>query len=423
MKRYLGITEETERCLKELGPRIEKHLPQMAEHFYLQIPRHAGAFRVISGGSTQIERLKQTLIVWAHGLFGGVYDEAYAAERFRIGYRHVHISLDQRYVISAMSTIRSFLIDCVLEEYPDPVDRRMYARALSRILDLDLNLICESYMRATLESLRKLNSELESVNQRLEQASRTKDIFLSHVSHELRTPLNSILGFTKLILDGLCSNAEEEREWLRDVFSSARHLLDLVNDILDIRRVEEGKLSLRIENLNLQRLIASTLPLITIQAVEKGLHLRNETIGKDLPVAWADEMRVRQVLLNLLNNAVKFTATGSITLRVGLEACASPDLPRGQNMVRIEVEDTGSGIPSGEREKVFDEFVQLGDHSTLKQRGAGLGLAISRRLISLMGGVIALEAGRNGRGTLAWFTLPLAQSSSHPDAADGEGRS
>lgn len=423
MKRYLGITAADERLLVELGPRMEKYFPELAERFYSQIPQHAGAFRVISGGSSQIERLKQTLQVWAHGLFSGRYGDAYAEERSRIGYRHVRIGLQQRFVISAMGIVRSFLIDCLHEEIPDPESRRPYVRALQRILDLDLNLMCESYMNATLEDLRQLNTDLESVNRRLEEASRTKDVFLSHVSHELRTPLNSILGFSKMILDGLCSSPEEERELLRDVFSSARHLLDLVNDLLDLRRVEEGKLSLRIENLNLRDLIDSTLPLVALHAAEKHLELRNETSGQDLPKAWADEMRVRQVLLNLLNNAVKFTSSGSITLRVSPASVSATGQPAErhpeQPMIRIEVEDTGSGIPAAKREKVFDEFVQLGDPSTQKMRGAGLGLAISRRLVGLMGGSIALEAGPNGQGTLAWFTIPQARS--HAPLANSAG--
>lgn len=409
MKRYLGFTSEDERLLIELGPRLEKHFPALAERFYAEIPRHAGAFRVFTGGTMQIERLKQTLQQWARGLFSGQYDEAYAEERFRIGYRHVRIGLEQRYVISAMGAVRSFLVDCLREEIADIQLRRQSARSLHRILDLDLNLMCESYMQARFEDLRRLNAELESLNRRVEEASRAKDVFLSHVSHELRTPLNSILGFTRLILDGVCASPEEERELLRDVFASARHLLDLVNDILDIRRVEEGRLSLRIENVNVPELVASTLALVSVQAAEKHLELRNEASSAELPAAWADQTRVRQVLLNLLNNAVKFTSTGVITVRARTQSGAG----REAAMLRIEVEDTGRGIPAEMREKVFDEFEQLEGSAAQKQRGAGLGLGISRRLVELMGGTIALETGANGRGTLAWFTLPQGSGAAH----------
>jgi signal transduction histidine kinase len=394
-----------------LGPRLEKYFPELAERFYSQIPQHPHAFAVFTGGETQIARLKSTLQVWAHGLFDGVYDDAYARERFQIGYRHVRIGLEQKYVISAMGIVRAFLNDCVFAEVPTQEEGRDFARALNKILTLDLNLMCESYMHATLENLRKLNDQLEGANRELAQASRTKDEFLSHISHELRTPLNSILGFTKMILDGLSATREEEHELLQDVFGSAQHLLGLVNDVLDLRRIEEGKMSLRIESVDLRRLLDSTLPLVAVQAAEKGLRLRNETTAATLPIVWADEMRLRQVLLNLLNNAVKFTPEGSITVRAQLEE----ELPHGADslqprLVRLEVEDTGIGVPEHKRSAAFEEFVQLDQLEARKFRGAGLGLAISRRLVELMGGKIGLDSGRSGRGTLAWLTVPLAET-------------
>ena len=126
------------------------------------------------------------------------------------------------------------------------------AGPLGKILDLDLNLMCESYMHATMQNLRSLNEQMERANRDLAEASHSKDEFLAHVSHELRTPLNSILGFSKLILDGLCTSPEEERQLLQDVFASAQHLLGLVNDILDIGRIEAGKLSLHMEDVHLR---------------------------------------------------------------------------------------------------------------------------------------------------------------------------
>jgi signal transduction histidine kinase len=411
MKRYLGFHAEDIALLRQLGPRLEPYLPEMAERFYSQIPHHPDAVRVFTGGEAQIARLKHTLLEWAQGLFRGVYDEAYATERFQIGYRHVRIGLEQKYVISAMGVVRSFLNDCLLSEMPASEERRPYARALGKILDLDLNLMCESYMHATVDNLRELNEQLERANQELAQTSRTKDQFLSHISHELRTPLNSILGFSKIILDGLCNSPEEERVLLQDVFGSAQHLLGLVNDILDIRRIEQGRMTLRVENVDLRKLLDSTLPLVAVQAAEKGLQLVNGTVGVSLPVVWADEMRLRQVLLNLLNNAVKFTVEGSITVRAqtsdertGAAQVASPRL------VRLEIEDTGIGVPPEQRESAFEEFVQLDQMEAQRFRGAGLGLAISRRLVELMGGRIGLQGGSDGRGTLAWLTVPVAEA-------------
>jgi signal transduction histidine kinase len=400
MKRYLGFGPEDVALLRQLGPRMEKYLPELAERFYSQIPHHPNAFRVFTGGEAQIARLKQTLQQWARGLFSGTYDEAYAEDRYQIGYRHVRIGLEQKYVISAMGIVRTFLSECLLLEFPASDVRLRYSRSLSKILDLDLNLMCESYMHATMQGLRALNVQLERANQDLAEASRTKDEFLAHVSHELRTPLNSILGFTKLILDGLCQTPEEERELLRDVFASAQHLLSLVNDILDIGRIEAGRMSLHLEDIRPRDLFDSTIPLVAIQAVEKRLELRDETVGVPLPLIRADEVRLRQVLLNLLSNAVKYTPAGSIVLRARVEDPAA--------MLRIEVEDTGIGIPVELREAVFHKYIQLSAGESRRTGGTGLGLAISRRLVEMMGGKIGIEDGSSGRGTCVWLTVPLA---------------
>lgn len=400
MKRYLDIDAADCARLIELGPRMEKYFPEMAERFYSQIPHHPNAFRVFTGGGVQISRLKQTLQHWARGLFSGVYDEPYARDRFQIGYRHVRVGLEQKYVISAMGIVRTFLSECLLLEFPASDERLGYSRSLSKILDLDLNLMCESYMHATMEGLRSLNKQLERANEDLAEAGRTKDEFLAHVSHELRTPLNSILGFSKLILDGLASTPEEERELLRDVFSSAQHLLSLVNDILDIGRIEAGRMSLHLEVVNVRHLLDSTLPLIAIQAVEKGLELRDDSVGAELPPVEADEVRLRQVLLNLLTNAVKFTPRGSVVVRAAVEP--------GGAFLRLEVEDTGIGIPPEKREAAFRKYVQVGGKHSAGLGGTGLGLAISRRLVELMGGRIGLEEGRGGRGTRVWLTVPVA---------------
>jgi signal transduction histidine kinase len=403
MSRYLDIDGADCARLRELGPRMEKYLLEMAERFYSQIPHHPNAFRVFTGGHGQIARLKQTLQHWARGLFSGVYDEAYARDRFQIGYRHVRVGLEQKYVISAMGIVRTFLSECLLLEFPASDERLSYSRSLSKILDLDLNLMCESYMHATMEGLRSLNKQLERANEDLAEAGRTKDEFLAHVSHELRTPLNSILGFTKLILDGLAATPEEEKELLRDVFASAQHLLSLVNDILDIGRIEAGRMSLHLEVVSVRHLLDSTLPLIAIQAVEKGLDLRDESVGVELPPVEADEVRLRQVLLNLLTNAVKFTPKGSVVVRAALEPAAAAG-----GFLRLEVEDTGIGIPPEKREAVFRKYVQVGGKESAGLGGTGLGLAISRRLVELMGGRIGLEAGRGGRGTRVWLTVPVA---------------
>ncbi|MBI3403972.1 MAG: hypothetical protein HY046_00750 [Acidobacteria bacterium] len=409
MKRYLALGEPDVRILRELGPRMEKYFPELSERFYSQIPHHPNAFRVFTGGEAQIARLKHTLVIWAQGLFSGTYDEAYAEERYHIGHRHVRIGLEQKYVISAMGIVRAYLSECLLLEFPGGGDQRLKnSHALNKMLDLDLNLMCESYMHATTENLRLLNERLEQANKDLAEASRSKDEFLATTSHELRTPLNSILGFSKLILDGLCSSREEEIELLRDVFRSAQHLLGVVNDILDIGRIEAGQVSLHLEDVNIRDVLDSTLPLAAVQASGKNIHLLDETLAQTMPKVRADEVRLRQVLLNLLNNALKFTGEGSITVRARIT-------PSG--MLRIEVQDTGIGIPPEMQRTVFQKYVQVDPVQSRRHGGSGLGLTISRRLVELMGGSIGLESEGTGRGTKVWFTLPVANQ-----AAAGRGQ-
>jgi signal transduction histidine kinase len=409
MKRYIGLGNEDALLLRELGPRMEKFLPEMAERFYSEIPFHPNAFRVFTGGEAQIARLKQTLQAWGRGIFAGVYDEAYAEERSRIGQRHVRIGLEQKYMISAMGVVREFWIETLETEFPASDLRLHYARALGKILDLDLNLMCESYFHATMENLQIVNRQLEQATVELAEASRVKDEFLAQVSHELRTPLNSILGFTKLILDGLCRNQEEEQELLRDVYSSGQHLLSIVNDLLDISRFEAGKVALHFEDVNPRHVLDSTLPLAAVQAAAKNLSLRDETLDWTMPLVRADEVRFRQVLLNLLSNAVKFTPHGAITVRARREDS--------RPILRFEIEDTGLGIRLSERASVFQKFVRGDSGKARLQDGAGLGLAIARRLVEMMEGEIGIESGAGGAGTRVWFTLPLAAPVSKKEEA------
>lgn len=397
MKAYIGFTDADARLLADIGPALEPHFPGMAELFYQKILEHPEAARVMEGPE-QLQRLKGTLQQWARGLFSGTYDDAYAADRQSIGQRHVRARVPQKYVISAMGVVRISLLQAIDLEIPDPQHATRTKRAMSKMLDLDLDLICESYFKASVEELRQLNARLEAANLELAELSRVKDEFLAHTSHELRTPLNSILGFTRLILDGLCESPAEEKELLRDVFSSAQHLLGIVNDILDIARIEAGKLTLNLEGLELRPLFEQVLAVVAVQAEAKGLKVVDETENTSLPTVRADESRLRQVLINLLGNAVKFTDQGWVTLR------ARADVVPGH--VLLEVQDTGVGIPVEKQASLFEKFKQVDSSFTRRHGGSGLGLAISRRLLEMMGGRIEIESAGPGSGTTVRLTLP-----------------
>jgi signal transduction histidine kinase len=307
-----------------------------------------------------------------------------------------------------MGVVRSFLMEKLFDEFPAREKRLAFSQALGKILDLDLNLMCDSYFRATMAHLHTLNQELEQAGAQLAEANAIKDEFLAQVSHDLRTPLNSILSFTKMVLDGLCTSPEEEKEVLRDVFSSGQLLLRLVNDLLDISAIEAGKLALDVEELDPRAVLDSTLPLVAVQAASKGLQLIDETLDYTLPTVRSDEIRFRQVLLNLLSNAVKFTARGCVRIR------AIENQLEGQ--LRFEIEDTGIGVPIEKRNAVFEKFVRHDPKALRGVTGSGLGLAIAKRLIEMMHGEIGLETGAGGKGSIAWFTLPLANSQASQEA-------
>jgi signal transduction histidine kinase/FixJ family two-component response regulator len=403
MKRYVGFTDHDALLLLQAAPPMQRHLRGMSERFYTQILQHPDAMKVFTGGEAQIERLKNTLQVWARQLFSGKYDEDYAHERYKIGVRHVMIGLPQRYMIAAMGVVRNYLHEAMTAELRENVEVLHPTRlALDRILNLDLNLMCESYHQESIRVLSGLNRQLEQANLELAGLSRVKTEFLATTSHELRTPLNSILGFTRLILDGLCENRDEERQLLQDVYGSAEHLLNIVNDILDVAKIEAGKLRISREPVDLKEILRDAKQVVAVQANAKHLTLVDETENVDLPAVYGDRARVRQVLINLMGNAVKFTDKGWITLK----AQSFPE----RGFVKVEVQDTGVGIPPEKQRLLFEKFRQVDSSYTRQQGGSGLGLSISRKLLEMMGGRIKLWSAGAGCGTTVSFSLPVHHS-------------
>lgn len=245
---------------------------------------------------------------------------------------------------------------------------------------------------------------------RAEAADRIKSAFLATMSHELRTPLNSILGFTGIVLQELPGplNAEQRKQ-LEMVRTSARHLLALVNDVLDISKIEAGQLVVGCAPFDLRKSIAKVVGLVAPQAEAKGLALRSR-IEPDLGAAAGDERRFEQILLNLLSNAVKFTDRGEVSLAAERVAAPGPggagDAADARPAVRVRVSDTGIGISEADLATLFQPFRQVDSGLSRRHEGTGLGLAICRRLATLMGGDIRAESALGGGSTFI-VTLPV----------------
>jgi signal transduction histidine kinase len=241
-----------------------------------------------------------------------------------------------------------------------------------------------------------LVGELRVNNLQLERANRLKSEFLASVSHELRTPMNAIIGYTKLMLDGLDGEmtAQQQTDLFR-VAQAADNLLGLINGLLDLAKIEAGKMELNVEEVNINDVTDEALELVRPHAGEKGLEVR-ATIPATLPNVWADRARVRQVLANMLANAVKFTERGTVSVTA----------TSAEGWVTVSVSDTGVGISPEAQAYVFDEFRQADSSTTRKYGGTGLGLAISKRLVTLHGGRIWVDS-EVGRGSTFHFTLPI----------------
>jgi signal transduction histidine kinase len=242
----------------------------------------------------------------------------------------------------------------------------------------------------------RLFNEIEEKSRQLSIASEHKSQFLANMSHELRTPLNAILGYTELIVDRIYGEIPEKvRAILARVQSNGRHLLGLINDVLDLSKIEAGQLTLSLSDYSISEMVSTVLTAVEPLATGKQLAL-NSVLPPDLPPAHGDERRIAQVLLNLVGNAIKFTDSGEVAVRASAA----------NGSFTIAVRDTGPGIPEVDQRKIFEEFQQADTSSTRKKGGTGLGLSIAKRIVELHGGKIYVESSP-GQGSTFSITLPL----------------
>jgi signal transduction histidine kinase len=246
-----------------------------------------------------------------------------------------------------------------------------------------------------------LFNEIQDKSRELEKANRHKSEFLANMSHELRTPLNAIIGFSEVLSEQMFGEVNEKQlEYLKDIHSSGHHLLTLINDILDLSKIEAGRMELELSQFDMGLLLENSLTLVRERATRHGLTLKLDV--DDGVDEWvADQRKVKQVVINLLSNAVKFTPPGgSVTLRARHVGQGN-----GADAVEVAVVDTGVGIAPEEQQLVFEEFRQASGDYLRKSEGTGLGLSLAKRFVELHGGAMRVES-ELGKGSTFAFILP-----------------
>lgn len=261
------------------------------------------------------------------------------------------------------------------------------------------------------KSLIRQKEALEEERKRAEEASRLKSEFLANTSHELRTPLNGMIGFLKLILDGMADDPEEQQEFLEESLKSAEHLLDIINDVLDLAKIEAGKLQIDLSPVNLGEVLEQLQRSQATSASRKNLTFEIQMPQtRDAVILYTNYKRLYQVLLNLVGNAIKFTHEGGLTITTEFirrkVTIQNQDCP---GLMMMRVADTGIGVSLEKQDRLFQSFSQIDGSTTRRYGGTGLGLAISQTLVSAMGGEVNFYSMGEGLGSTVTFTIPLFQ--------------
>ncbi|MBI1242821.1 sensor histidine kinase [Umezakia ovalisporum] len=299
------------------------------------------------------------------------------------------------YLASPLEELRDYALNLHSHHAVQPVPGNFKIRELNQLAQAIDQMV---------ERLKAWAEELEIAWKEAKTANQIKSQFLATTSHELRNPLNVIINCVRVVHDGLCDSREEEIEFLKRADETAIHLLSIINELLDISKIEAGKLSVVTVPIDLRKILLEVINLQSVNVQNKGLQLKTD-LGSNLIPVQADPAKLKQVLINIIGNATKFTDAGSITIATTISKYGD-----NKSQVFVSITDTGLGIEPAQQHKLFRPFVMLDGGTTRKVEGTGLGLAISRNLIELMGGSITLESAGINQGTTVKITLPIIDS-------------
>lgn len=397
-KDFLAFTDRDVELLKDLKELIENNADYIIEEFYKHLTRFEGTKKFFVGEG-KLESVKATQKAYLLGIVNGTYDEDYFEHRLHIGKVHDFIKLLPKWYLGSYSLYHRILYPLIFEKYKgNPQEILDYILVIDKITNLDAQLAIDTYIDS-------YNSALEEKIRITEKANKAKSEFLANMSHELRTPLNAIIGFADVLKDKICGELNSEQiEFISDIHSSGQHLLQMINDILDISKIETGKLELFYSKFIVQEIIDNVIATLKGLAYKKHIDI-NVQIDDDINSIHADTVKFKQILYNLLSNAIKFTPNeGNIT--ISAKMIKKDGQAYDMDFIEFYVKDSGIGIASKDNDKVFAEFVQIDSSYSKKHEGTGLGLALTKKLVELHKGKIWFKSIVN-KGTSFYFTIPV----------------
>ncbi|MDR4509660.1 MAG: protoglobin domain-containing protein [Candidatus Brocadiaceae bacterium] len=354
-KAYLNFVDGDVMLLKELNGLIHQHADDIVNQFY----NHLLIFpetRAFLAGEEIIKKVKRTQKEYLLMLTAGEYDEKYFDHRINVGKVHDRIQLYPKWYIGAYSLYHRLLFSLIIDTYKEqPEKLKDYIVVLDKITNLDMQLTMDTYIHSYHAALQEKVRLTEIQNERVIAANMAKSEFLANMSHELRTPLNAIIGFSEVLRDKLCGELNDEQlDFVMDIYSSGKHLLQMINEILDLAKVESGKLELHCEEFAIGDTIDAVLVTLTSLISKKKLSLK-KNIHNFSEKLFADIVKFKQVLYNLLSNAIKFTPEGG---KISIHTKLFTDKERG-DFLEVAVADTGIGIAQEDFPNVFVEFKQI----------------------------------------------------------------